>query len=281
MPIDLGTLCADLSAEHEDLDRILIGLNPLAWDEPTPAEGWLIRDQVAHLAFGDNRAHLAAANPVAFEAHRAEVARDRAAFRQRALQYGRSLRPAALLAYWREERERMLRVFRTLHPSTRVPWYGPDMSAASFVTAGLMETWARGQDIVDTVGAQREPTPRLRHIAHLAVRARPYSYSIHDQELPAEDVSVELEAPDGGTWRWGDAGATNRVRGSAYDFCLVVTQRRHPDDTSLVIEGPLAEKWMSIAQAFAGPPGTGRRPGQFPKRSSQAANTTPSLPDSG
>jgi hypothetical protein len=52
------------------------------------------------------------------------------------------------------------------------------------------------------------------------------------------------------------------------DFCLVVTQRRHPDDTDLAIEGPLAEEWMAIAQAFAGPPGKGRAPGQFPKGSS-------------
>jgi hypothetical protein len=53
------------------------------------------------------------------------------------------------------------------------------------------------------------------------------------------------------------------VRGSALGFCLVVTQRRHVDDTDVVAEGPRAREWMEIAQAFAGPPGSGRRPGQF------------------
>jgi uncharacterized protein (TIGR03084 family) len=272
MPIDLSALCADLAAEHADLDRILAGLSPPDWDAPTPAAGWLVRDQVAHLASGDTRARLAATDPAAFEAHRAEVAKDRDAFSEQTLRLGRSSTPADLLAHWRAERDQMLSAFRSLDPAARVPWYGPAMSAASFITARLMETWAHGQDIVDTVGAERVPTPRLRHIAHIGVRARPYSYSIHNKELPREDIYVELEAPGGETWRWGDAAAPNRIRGSALDFCLVVTQRRHRDDTDLVVEGPLAEEWLSIAQAFAGPPGTGRRPRQYPKRSSPTAH---------
>jgi hypothetical protein len=53
------------------------------------------------------------------------------------------------------------------------------------------------------------------------------------------------------------------VTGTALDFCLAVTQRRHLDDTALKVKGPAATEWMSIAQAFAGAPGGGRRPGQF------------------
>jgi hypothetical protein len=46
----------------------------------------------------------------------------------------------------------------------------------------------------------------------------------------------------------------------------VVTQRRHVDDTDLVVTGDMAREWMQIAQAFAGPPGAGRLPGQFKSR---------------
>jgi len=42
-----------------------------------------------------------------------------------------------------------------------------------------------------------------------------------------------------------------------------VTQRRHRDDVRLEFYGPVAEQWITIAQAFAGPPGPGRTPGQF------------------
>ena len=74
-------------------------------------------------------------------------------------------------------------------------------------------------------------------------------------------VRVELAAPAGDTWVFGPDDATEVVRGSAVDFCLVVTQRRHRDDTDLVAEGDVADQWLSIAQAFAGPPGAGRQPG--------------------
>jgi uncharacterized protein (TIGR03084 family) len=75
---------------------------------------------------------------------------------------------------------------------------------------------------------------------------------------------ADLAAPDGGVWAWGPAGAADRVRGPALDFCLVVTQRRHLDDTALRVTGPVAAQWMSIAQAFAGAPGPGRKPGAVP-----------------
>jgi uncharacterized protein (TIGR03084 family) len=75
-------------------------------------------------------------------------------------------------------------------------------------------------------------------------------------------VHVALTAPDGTWWTWGD-DAADAVRGDALDFCLVVTQRRHLDDTDLSVTGPVARQWIAIAQAFAGPAGAGRAAGQF------------------
>ena len=69
-----------------------------------------------------------------------------------------------------------------------------------------------------------------------------------------------MRAPDGAEWSFGDPTAPDLVTGPALDFALVVTQRRHLDDTALVVTGPVATEWMRIAQAFAGPPGDGRRP---------------------
>ncbi|NBQ99753.1 MAG: maleylpyruvate isomerase family mycothiol-dependent enzyme, partial [Actinobacteria bacterium] len=154
------------------------------------------------------------------------------------------------------------RVGGAADPKARCPWYGPAMSVTSMLTARLMETWAHGQDICDALGVHREPTDRLRHIAHIGVRARPFSYAANRREMPAADVRVELNAPSGGTWQWGES-ATDTVRGDALGFCLVVTQRRHPDDCGLEVNGDAAREWMSIAQAFAGPPGEGRAKGQF------------------
>jgi uncharacterized protein (TIGR03084 family) len=123
-----------------------------------------------------------------------------------------------------------------------------------------MEYWAHGQDVADALGVRRPPTARLRHVCHLGVRTRDFAHVNRGLEPPGVPIAVELTAPDGGTWSFGDAGADERVTGPAEDFCLLVTQRRHRDDLALVASGPHASTWLDVAQAFAGPPGPGRAP---------------------
>jgi uncharacterized protein (TIGR03084 family) len=228
---------------------------------PTPAPGWAVRDQISHLWYFDDRAVMAATDPDAFVADAKQIM---AATGDPSVEHGRTAPPHQLLEDWRQGRARMIEVLRGLDPSARIVWYGPAMGARSFATARLMETWAHGQDVADAVGVHRLPTARLRHVAHIGVRARPFSYATRNAPVPEGEIFVALDPPGGGEpWTWGDEGAADRVTGPALDFCLVVTQRRHLDDTALVADGPLAQDWMQIAQAFAGPPGAGRQPGQF------------------
>jgi uncharacterized protein (TIGR03084 family) len=119
-----------------------------------------------------------------------------------------------------------------------------------------METWAHGQDIADALGVTRTPTDRLRHIAHLGVSTRQFSYAVRGEQAPEADVFVSLTAPSGAEWTWGESDAADSVRGPALDFCLRVTQRRVLEDLDLQVTGPAATEWMAIAQAFAGGPTT-------------------------
>ena len=258
-------ICDDLTAEHHDLDAVLDHLTEAQWDTPTPSPGWSVRDQVSHLWFFDQRALLALTDAEAFAADMAILLAGGGT--DASIVPGRQLGAAEMMERWRADRGELLAVAREVDPSTRVPWYGPAMAARSFLTARLMETWAHGQDVVDAVGATREPTMRLRHVAHIGVRARPFSYVTNGREVPAGEIAVVLDAPDGSTLSWGpdadDPATADVVRGPLLDFCLVVTQRRHRADTALEVSGTLAEDWISIAQAFAGGPGGGRRPGQF------------------
>jgi uncharacterized protein (TIGR03084 family) len=250
-------ICDDLRNEHEALDAAVAVLDEDSWNLPTPADGWSVRDQVSHIAFFDRRALLAIDDPDEFAADARALAS--AGGTEASVQLGRGMTGPELLDAWRADRAVLLQRARTLDPSARVPWYGPAMSARSFLTARLMETWAHGQDVVDALGVPREATSRLRHVAHIGVRARPFSFRINGLTIPDSDVRVALRAPDGSTWAWG-SDPDERVEGDALDFCLVVTQRRHLLDTGLVVTGPVATQWMSIAQAFAGLPGTGRAP---------------------
>ena len=248
-------ICDDLIAEHEALDAVVVAVDDI--DRPTPAEGWSVRDTISHLWFFDQRALMALADPDAFAA---DAERLMAVGIEASVEPGRSMTASDLLGAWRRDRQSLVEAARQVDPATRVPWYGPSMSARSFITARLMETWAHGQDIVDVAPVDRPATDRLSHVAHLGVRARPYSYLVNGRDLPSTDVAVVLEAPSGARWTWGDPAGSEIVRGSAEEFCLVVTQRRHLLDTSLEVIGPAATEWMSIAQAFAGPAGPGRSP---------------------
>jgi uncharacterized protein (TIGR03084 family) len=258
-------LLTDLGAEHRELDLVVASLTDSEWARPTPAEGWTIRDQVSHLNFFDEQAIEAITDPEGFPALVEAFLTGGPGAEERSLAAGRDGTSEYLLTRWRQGRAALLRALRGLDPSARLPWYGPPMGAVSFATARLMETWAHGQDVVDTLGIARAPTSRLRHIAHLGVATMGHSFRTRGRDVPSEPVRVELAGPSGEMWTWGPEGAADAVRGPVLDFCLVVTQRRHPADTSLEFVGPVARAWMDIAQAFAGPAGSGREAAQFPR----------------
>lgn len=261
-----AAVVADLAAEHDELDGIVASLDPDGWEAATPAPGWAVRDQIAHLAFFDARAREAITDPEGFTAMVEELRSDPAAearWMDHHVIEPRSLAPAELLQWWRGERAGLLEVLAVTDPTRRIPWFGPPMGTISFATARLMETWAHGQDVADALGVTRLPSARLKHIAHIGVRALPFSYVNRGLTPPQAPVRVELQGADRAPWTWGPDGVPDTIRGPALDFCLVVTQRRHPDDVHLEVTGPAAAEWISIAQAFAGPPGEGRQPGQF------------------
>lgn len=256
----LQDLLSDLVAETAVLDDLLVGLTDDEWETATPAEGWAVRDQVSHLAFFDEAAVLAATDPDRFRADAARLKSLGPGFPDIVAERYRETPATDLNDWFRSARSELIATFVTLEGKDRVPWYGPDMSVLSCVTARLMETWAHTQDVLDAFGIERTPTRRLRHVAHLGVSTLSFSFQLNGRPAPETPVRVVLTAPDGDVWEWGDPAAADRVEGDALDFCLVVTQRRHLDDTRLVVHGPVATEWLSIAQAFAGAPGTGREP---------------------
>ena len=258
-----GALIADLLDETAALDQLVADLDHAGWARPTPAEGWTIADQVSHLAGFDEAARRSMVDPDGFSA---DLADRMATGRDPIAEYteiGRTKSPAELLAWWRDGRVALAATAAQVDPKTRVPWYGPPMSAMSAVTARVMEAWAHGQDVRDTLGIEPLVSRRLRHVAHIGVGARAFDFALNGLEAPSEPVDVALTAPDGSIWSWGPGDAASRVSGDAIDFCLLVTQRRHLDDVRLEIVGEAATEWMSIAQAFAGAPGGGRSAGQF------------------
>jgi uncharacterized protein (TIGR03084 family) len=251
-------MVADLRAESDDLDALVGGLPADRWAEATPAPGWTIAHQIAHLLWTDRVALTAVTDEAGFADVLTEAAKDPTGFVDAGAEELAALPPEQLLADWRQTRTRLHDELLAVANGRKLPWFGPPMSAASMATARLMETWAHGLDVADTLGVKRPATARLRSIAHIGVRTRDFAFAINGLTPPLEPFHVELRGPDRTTWAWGPEDAAQRVIGSAEDFCMLVTQRRPRADLDVTAVGTDAEKWLGIAQAFAGPPGPGR-----------------------
>lgn len=253
-----ASITRDLVDEQSSLDDVVAGLADEQWSLPTPSPRWAVRQQIAHLAFFDEQAALAICDPDGFAAHRTEFMRRASGSAEAAddAQFGDSaaMSPGELLAHWRRARQRLAAAAAGLADDDRVDWYGPSMGARSFLTARLMEAWAHGQDVCDALGATREPSDRLRHIAQLGFITRGWTYANRGLPVPTTEVRVELTAPSGEQWAFGAEGSADKVSGSAEDFCLVTAQRRNVADSGLVVHGAAAAEWLSMAQLFAGPP---------------------------
>ncbi|AYJ50932.1 TIGR03084 family metal-binding protein [Rhodococcus sp. P1Y] len=260
---DLDSIVDDLRAEGDALDALVADLTDRQWSTPTPAAGWTVAHQIGHLSWTDNVAERTTAGAAGDADAKAEF--DVAVKRAWSDPTGfvdssaaEEARNPDLLATWRTRRHTMAEALAKVPAGVKIPWFGPPMSAASMATARLMETWAHGQDVADALGITREPTERIRGVAHIGVRTRDFAYAVNQQTPPTEPFRVELTSPLGELWTWGPGDAPQRVTGSAADFCLLVTQRAHRDDLDIRADGADAQHWLTIAQAFAGPPGPGR-----------------------
>ena len=247
-------LLADLAAEGSALDDVLAGLAPGEWALPTPASGWTIAHQVAHLAWTDALALLAIDDPASLARRTADHPADVV---DRAAAEGAAAPPGTLLRRWRTGRDRLAAALADVPDGVRLPWIGPSMSAASMATARLMETWAHGVDVGDALGRPPSTSPRLDHVAHLGARARAFAFAAHGLPAPTVPIRVDLARGDGSRWVDGPDDADQQVSGPLLDFCLRVVQRRPRSALHLVAVGPDADRWLDVAQAFAGEPGRG------------------------
>ena len=238
----------DLVAEGDELDALVSA--QADWSTPTPAAGWTIAHQIAHLAAADKNVLIAIRTPEAFALVLKET--EAAGGRQADLDAaaGAAQPRSVLLQQWRAGRTEVAAALRDIPVGQAFPWFGSELTPALMVPLRLMETWAHGQDVFDALGAAHRPTGRLRHVAALGVVGRALSFYAAQLPTPAEPFRVELAGPDGETWAWGPEDTTQRVAGSALDFCLRVTQRRSRAETDLTAVGDDAATWLEIARVF-------------------------------
>ncbi len=254
---------ADLTAEAEEFEGLVADLAEPGWQRPTPAPEWTVAHQVAHLAFIFRLAGTAAADAEAFGAMAAQAAANFEGAVNAALADYLGDPPEVLLSRWRAERDSAIKALAAVPADQVVPWLVRPLPPAVLAAAGMMELFAHGQDIADALGVTRERTDRLWWIAFFVSLTWDFGYQSRGLTPPATPFRFELTAPSGATWEFGPADAEQKITGPAEDLCLLATRRRHRDDLALTATGADADAWLDIAQAYRGPAGEGRRPGQF------------------
>jgi uncharacterized protein (TIGR03084 family) len=260
---DTPDVIADLTADGDEVDQLVANLDDQQWGLPTPADGWTIAHQVAHLAATFKLAGLAAAQPEVFQAVTSNLSADFNANVKAAMAEYLADPPQMLLGRWRAERATAEKALAAVPAGQTVPWLVRPLPAPVLAAAGMMELFGHGQDIADALGVRRERTDRLSHLVWFAVRVWDFGYLAHGLHAPDTEFRFEITAPSGALWAFGPAEAAQRISGPAEDFCLLVTRRRHHADLALEAVGDEARHWLEIAQAYRGPAGTGRAPGQF------------------
>lgn len=259
---ELQGVVSALIADGDEVDQLVAGLDASDWSLPTPAAGWTIAHQIAHLTATFRMAALAASDAAGFAALASRLGPDFDANVHGALSQFLPLPPEALLGQWRAAREAANTALAAAPPEEPVPWLVRPLPPAILGCAGMMELFGHGQDIADALGVQRTRTDRLKYLAAFAVRTWDFGYLARDLPVPDVEFRYELTAPSGALWEFGPAEAEQRITGSGVDFCLLVTRRRHPADLDITATGPDAQHWVTIAQAYRGPAGSGRAPSQ-------------------
>ncbi|MGH8998695.1 MAG: maleylpyruvate isomerase family mycothiol-dependent enzyme [Acidimicrobiia bacterium] len=249
-----------LSEQHDELDRLLSGLEAGDWDRLVPdCPGWTVSDVVLHLSQTDEM--VVASAEGGFAAAAADLLGDPA----EGMQWGTVDDVVALMvarqrgAPGAEVHERWLVASATVRdllgsadPRRPMPWVVGDIPARTLATTRLAECWIHTRDIARAVGAPLGASGRLWHIARLAWRTIPYSFTRAGIPVPSGPVAAILAAPDGSTWEFTpDEAPATTITGPALDFCLVAGRRLDPAKSQLRGEGADAERVLALVRTYA------------------------------
>ncbi len=247
----MPTALSDLADEQAALAALLDSLSTADYSRASAADGWLVRDQVAHLA---DTSHVAAdtltGGPRTFAAAVGGFA-SAAEFTQAPLADARRLPIRELVSWWSTWADQTRHALADRAEDTRVAW-GFGMPADTFAAARLMEHWAHGLDIADALGLPVPGSARLRHVAELGRATLRYAAALARVPWPTgRTLRLELSDADDAVHRLGQDDATDSITGSLLAWCRVATRRtRGAPPRELRPSGPLAELALAHARAY-------------------------------
>lgn len=239
-------ILADLVAEQQGLDQSLQRAPDRSWKTKVGDRGWTVQDTIAYLWWTER--HIAGV--LADEVVPAKVVAEYGGvdgFEQAGVDSARGRRPQEVIEQWRFARADVVDALSRLGENDRIQWLDGNVSAQTFATMRLADTWAHGLEILTALDKEIIDTPRLIHIAWLGWATLPNAFAKAGEEYP-EEVRVELVGPGYARWVFGPEDSEHIVRGQASDWCRVVVGFIDaPDAENLSAQGTLAEAALRLA----------------------------------
>lgn len=240
-------MIADLEAEQDAIEAMVEGFSVETWLSPSAAAGWSLSDVLLHLAQSED-AVVSTIDGVP-RGDLGLVEGDTIDEIMESLVRAERGDPIAIFERWKRARRDAVAALRAADPEARFAWAAAPLRPQALATTRLAEHWAHALDIAEPLGLDYPDTDRLRHIAWLAHRTLPYGFEVAGQA--AVPVYVELTAPSGESWTYGDPEAPSRITGAAGAFCRVGAQRLPPQKSGLETSGPHGEAALRVLRNYA------------------------------
>jgi uncharacterized protein (TIGR03084 family) len=240
-------ILADLVAEQQGLDQSLQRAPDRDWKKRLVSGGPTVQETIGRLAWGEQHAaRLLLGEAGVIEEIEAYPSAE--AFHRAGMEQAKAKRPQEVIEWWRFARADVVDALSRQKASARVPWFGGDISARTFATIRLAETWAQGLGILSALDKDIVDHPRLVHVAWLGWATLPSAFALEGEAYP-EPIRLELVGPSYARWIFGPEGSENVIRGQGGDWCRLAVG--HTTKTgSLTAQGEIAERTLSVVGIF-------------------------------
>ena len=239
-------ILSNLVAEQQLLDQYLQSIPVRNWNTKTTFKNWDITAHVSYLSAMEDLGYNALKKKGSdFNKYKGPKGLEK--FEKEAIAKGKDMRPQDVIEWWRISRASVIETLAKCSPGKKLTWGKNEIDCRTFAVTRLAETRAHSLDVYESMNKDYEDTVRIEHVALYGWLNAEHATKLNKSKF--EDLRIELIGPEYKAWQFGDENAENSIKGSASDWCRVVTGRTSKGfKPTLSTEGVFAPKFLKFNQ---------------------------------
>ena len=240
----MNEILSNLVAEQQLLDQYLQSIPVRNWDTKTSFKNWNITAHVSYLSALEDLGYNALKKKGSdFNKYKGPKGLEK--FEKEAIAKGKDMRPQDVIEWWRMSRASVIESLAKCTPGKKITWWKNEIDCRTFAVTKLAETWAHSLDVYESMNKDYEDTVRVEHIALYGWLNAENATKLNKSKF--EDLRIELIGPEYKAWQFGNENSKNTIKGSAGDWCRVVTGRTAKNfKPTLTTEGDFASKFLKF-----------------------------------